>query len=157
MHPVDPINRFVANGHLDYIRWDKEIKAGTFDRDFRVRECIQTQTSLFNSYTQISSEYSRYLEALISEAKADNVKVLLWITPLHPDLLSKLKTSRTASPNLEHAREYVFSLKDQYGVGVYDMSSIQSFHGNPANWYDCTHYDDQDANHIALEIVKHGL
>ena len=49
----------------------------------------------------VSPELKNDLEQLVVETKRDNVALVLWITPLHPDLLARIYQVPKATENFE--------------------------------------------------------
>jgi hypothetical protein len=157
LRPRDPVHHFEADGHLDYVAWDQQIQAGTFPRAEKIQQCAEGQGREYEAYRRFSTQLEKDLEELLTEAARDNVRVVLWITPMHPLTLEKIRSSPQARQDYQEAVARLGGLGAKFHLPIVDLTEIESFHGQPDTWYDCIHYSEADAGRIAEAIFHHGF
>jgi len=142
------------NGLLHYIQFEKKLAAGTF----RLQEvCENTRAKYikrFSGMNSLSKQRCFYLEQLLTEARRDQMKVALWITPVRPDFERLLGSNTKYSIILGELRSYTKGLEKQFGVSVFDFSEQASFDGVDSDWYDDIHVNPANASRITAHVVN---
>jgi hypothetical protein len=157
LRPRMPVHKFLPDGHLDYELWDQQVRRGTYPHRQQLEDCTDRGMQSLGVSYPVSPELKNDLEQLVIETKRDNVALVLWITPLHPDFLARISQVPQATENFEQARLQLLEIANKYGLALKDLTDITSFGGDPEGWYDCVHYDESDAAKIAKAIFPHDI
>jgi hypothetical protein len=148
-----PLMEFEPDGYLRYRRWEVQRAAGMFRFDQDLERCLNKYLTRFDNMTGLSKRRRAYLGRLIDEAHADGVRVLLWITSLHPLTVRYLEAHSSYATLLEATRQYEQALATDDGVATYDFSRPESYQGTVSGWYDCAHIDETNADRVAAALV----
>jgi hypothetical protein len=157
LHPRPPLFEFESNGHEEDQVIDAQIQSRRYPRLEKIEICEDSLETKFSTYRGASPELERDLTELFSEAAADHVRVLLWITPVHPEALEKILNDPVAGRNFRDSEAHLMALGARYHLPVRDLTDSRSFGGHPDSWYDCVHYSQADSDRIAKELLQHGL
>lgn len=157
LRPRMPVHKFLPDGQLDYELWDRQVRSGTYPRRQQLEDCIDRGMKSLEVSYPVSPELKNDLEQLAIETKQDNVTLILWITPLHPDFLARISQVPQATQNFEQARLQLLEIANKYGLAVKDFTDIKSFGGDPGDWYDCVHFDQSNADRIIKTIFPHDI
>jgi hypothetical protein len=154
LHHMPPSMVFVPDGRIDYIAWDRDLAEHPDHRDYAMEACSDLEMSWMYSPVILAATQQGALEELIREARSDDVDVRLWIAPHHPQFYARLVESREAAGNLSRVRAYLTSLHDRFGIPVFDLSDESTFGGDPVDWYDCSHFRDDNARLVVDEVMS---
>lgn len=143
---------FDRDGLLHYVLWEQQISSGEFNLQTQLDEQREHYWRRFMDMKSLSEKRRRYLEQLLQEAKQDNVKVSLWITPIHPEFARYLAQSTQYWKLLEKTRAYVRTIGSRYDVRTFDFSEPAHFGGTDLDWYDGLHIDPHNASFIVQKI-----
>jgi hypothetical protein len=149
-----PAMVFDPDGRIDYLGWDRDV-AEHPDRSAAISACNDLMIRWLSDPVAVSSAQRGALEQLIREAQEDGVDVRLWLVPHHPAFFTRLAGAPKARENLSRVRAYVNSLRDTFGISVFDLTDESSFGGDPGDWYDCAHFRDANARLIASTVMGH--
>jgi hypothetical protein len=152
LRPRMPVHKFGPDGHLDYQVWDQQVRSGTYPRRQQLEDCTNRGVEGLKISYPVSPELRNDLEQLIVETKRDNVALVLWITPVHPDFRTLISQVPKARENFEQARLQLLEIVSKYGLAIKDLTDIRSYGGHSEGWYDCVHYDESDAAGIVRTI-----
>lgn len=106
---------------------------------------LKTFVAEYREFEGVSPRRADRLRTLTREAAADGVRVVLWLTPLHPGLRAAIDRLPNIPRAEREARETVSSIGAQYGARVVDLSDPASFGGEPSTWLDPIHVSATDA------------
>lgn len=137
--------QFRGDGVLVYNRFDKAIAAGTYDRVARIADCSD---QYLKELAAPNPARLRLVERVIRDASTKGVRVTVFITPHHPTLMSRIDTDSLFRRYLTDLTGVVRSWQGAYAVEVRDLSRIESFGGDSADWYDCTHFGAANAARV---------
>jgi len=155
--PRPPLFEFLPNGQEEDRVLDTKIQSGVYPRAEKIKDCEDSLQAKFANFHEASPELEYDLKQLLSEAASDKVRVVLWITPVHPEALEKILKDPQASHNFRSAKAHLTQLGAIFDLPVRDLIDSQSFGGKPDSWYDCVHYSGADADKIAKELFNNGL
>jgi hypothetical protein len=144
-------NRFDADGYLHYLLYEKERAEGHYPLDRRIDAMAADYVSRFQGYTQLAPERVQYLRDIMEYARARNMKVVLFITTLHPRVITVVDTKGYAERYAE-VKQLLDELSRQYGAQVYDFSSPDKFGGQDDWFYDGSHIDERNADLITHKM-----
>jgi hypothetical protein len=153
LHRIPPSMVFLPDGRIDYIGWDRDV-AEHPNRDSEIDACTDLDMSWMSSRVILSATQQHALEELVREVRTDDVDLRLWITPHHPQFFARVAKSPEVAGNLRRVRAYVTGLGRSFGIPVYDLSHESAFRGDPADWYDCSHFRDANARRIANQLMS---
>jgi hypothetical protein len=156
-NPRPPLFEFQSNGQEEDRVLDTRIQSGAYPHAQKVKDCEDSLQTKFDNFPEASPELEYDLKKLLSEAISDNVRVILWITPVHPEALEKILKDPRAGRNFRSAESHLVQLGAMFHLPVRDLVDTQSFEGDPNTWYDCVHYSSADADKIAKELFHHDL
>jgi hypothetical protein len=146
---VRPPNvRFVfrADGVLEYPYWDRQIAAGTYKKD-------RCPDAFAKAFKPLDTARLRPLERMLQEAKDKGTRVVLWISPIHPNYLHSL----AGNPRKQHLEdvfgETIAHLGSTYGAATVDFTRLESSGADPGDWYDCVHFGHVNARWIARTLA----
>jgi hypothetical protein len=149
-----PLMEFEPDGYLRYRRWERQRAAGRFRFDQDLERCLTKYLTRFDNMTELSPRRRAYVRQLVDEARSDGVRVLVWITSLHPVTAGYLEANTGYAALLAATREYERALAAADGVATYDFSRPESFDGTDSGWYDCAHIDETNADRVAVALAR---
>jgi hypothetical protein len=138
---------------MTYPRFDAERKTGRFKIDVHMTRCISEMTRVSARSAKPDTARVRRLDELLSEAARDSVRVLLWWTPMHPKLSSRLRGRPELRQGEAATIEAVEAVAKRYNVPIVDLRDPASFGADSTDWYDCVHYGYGNAHRIARALV----
>jgi len=147
-----PLMEFEPDGYLRYRRWESERAAGTFRFDRDMERCLTKSLTRLDEMTGLSRRRRGYLRDLVDEARRDGVRVVLWITSLHPLTERYLEAHTSYASLLEATREYEQRLARDEGVATYDFSRPANYDGSDTGFYDCDHIDESNASRVVAAL-----
>jgi hypothetical protein len=156
-NPRLPLFEFQSNGHEEDRVIDDQIQSGVYPRAAKIKHCDDSLQAKFDNFHGVSPELESDLKQLLSEAASDKVRVVLWITPVHPEALDQILKDPQAGANFRAAEAHLIQLGAMFNLPVRDLIDSQSFGGHPDSWYDCAHYNQIDADRITRELFKNGF
>ena len=141
---------FRDDGFAIWSQIELEIRQGKFDLDERIRKRIRRypeQSLRLSEFTELSTVRKQYWEDFLDLCVENDIKVYAFYHPVHPILMRNLY-DLGAQPIFDEFSEYVDSTVRDAG-GVYrDFRWIDSFGGDPDEYYDELH--PRPANGVAL-------
>ena len=149
-----PLMEFEPDGYLRYRRWERQRAAGRFRFDQDLERCLTKYLTRFDNMTELSGRRRAYVRQLVDEARSDGVRVLVWITSLHPLTERYLEAHTGYATLLAATRDYERALATADGVATYDFSRPESFDGTESGWYDCAHIDETNADRVAVALAR---
>lgn len=155
----EAFNSFDPDGKMNYPVSERELASGTFDAERQMESCLGRLTTAHEGMKRLSPERTHDLELLVTEARAHGTDVVLWITPFHPRLAAVFDSTPRLRANNALAHAFIDSLRTRLNVDVRDLSRVDSYDGDPRDWYECAHFRDAEADRIARALVggKRGL
>jgi len=154
--PSEPINFFHPDGRLSYSRRDRQIESRNYDLEREIRLDFNYVAILRETWF-LSPRRTRYLEALLSEARKRHTRMRMFLPPYHPELLSAMRNDPVAWRHHSMALEYYRSLEGRFGVRLADYTDETSFGGAPEAWYDGVHYNLDNAVKLIRQSVRDGI
>lgn len=146
---------FEPDGYFRYPRWELERAKGvsTFDQTFA--DCLDGHTRNYDVATAgIRPHHVERLEQLIRQARADGVRVTLWLTGVHPQIVQYLRERTTYEVRLVETRRIVEGWRARYGIETSDLTDMTNYAGTADGWYDCGHPDEGNARRIVEAVMR---
>jgi len=138
-------NHFERDGYLRYLLYERERAQGKYPLDRRIDAMAGDYVARFRGYTHLSAERVRYLEDIIRYAQQRGARVILFLTPLHPRVISAVNSEGYAQRYAE-VTVLLEQLAHKHGVEVYDFSTTEKFGGQNDWFYDGSHIDERNAD-----------
>jgi hypothetical protein len=145
-------NRFDADGYLHYVLYERERAEGKYPLDRRIDAMAADYVARFQGYTQLDAARVGYLEDILQYARARNMRVVLFITTLHPRVIEAVNSKRYAARYAE-VKVLLDRLGRQYGAEVYDFTSTDKFGGQNDWFYDGSHIDERNADLLTHKML----
>lgn len=142
-------SHFEADGYLRYDKWEKDRQAELFNLQANINDSISEYRSRFQAFSELSSRRLTYFERTLRYCKEHGIAVLIFVTPLHPDVIASLPNYEPRHRELQAA---IQPMCKKYSVPLLDFSDISAFDGSPKYFYDGAHVDERNAqlmvNHL---------
>lgn len=143
------------NGFATWVQREQDIADGTFDLQNRLDQRVRKypERSLFlSSFTELSPVRIQYWEDLLDICRKNNIKVYAFLPATHPQLYD-LFMSIGAFEIIGEVSDYLESSISEID-GVYrDYTSIESFGGNPDDFYDEIHMRPQNCELLLRDLL----
>jgi len=151
---LPPSSSFDANGLLHYNKWEGERNSGPAALNARISQSKEEYRRRFQGMHNLSIVREEEIETLLDEAGRDKIRIVLWITPLHPTLITYLEKESNYEALLENTENYVRDIGLRFEIPVFDFSSPESFGGTDDHWFDGAHIDDVNALLLEKRLEK---
>lgn len=142
--PKPPLDKYFADGHI-------ESADPTLERHL-VKERLQDDLVEYRDFHEISGAHVEHLRSLLREASADHVRILLWITPIHPLLRAAIDRLPEVPEELQRSRKLIMDMGSEFHTQTADLSAPESYGGDPSGWLDGVHPSAADSqlelNHL---------
>ena len=143
-----------SDGCVSFPRWERDRQQGSFSLDNNILRSCDEYRRRFASMTALSRERVDLLERLLEAATSRQVRVVVWITPLHPRVVQALERDTGFATVLNETRALVSELGRRFGVRTLDFSEPRSFGGNSVDWWDGAHINEQNAARLAVRLAQ---
>ncbi|HTA31598.1 MAG TPA: hypothetical protein VK731_13985, partial [Candidatus Cybelea sp.] len=150
MSPMPPLDIYFPDGHLEARSPEDPLNEGLQAALGNGMEPILVKYREFNAISGVRVER---LRALLEEASADHVDILLWITPVHPALRAAIDRLPATPIAEQRARRIVQDMAPRFRARVVDLSSPESFGGDPTTWLDAVHVSPADARRELNQLL----
>lgn len=146
-------NRFDADGYLHYVLYERERAQGNYPLERRIDVVAADYVTRFQGYTRLDAARVQYLKEMIQYSQQRGARVALFVTPLHPRVITAVN-SKGYAERYEEVKRLLEQLKQQYGVEVYDFSTTDKFGGQNDWFYDGSHIDERNADLITRVMLE---
>jgi hypothetical protein len=150
LHPKPLFEKVLPDG--EDVALDKP--GGIFARDIAYRtQDFRTQ------FTGLSDARIRDFGTLLEEASHDGAHVIVWITPVHPQLRQAMESIPSLAAAGQKARETIAATAARYKADVLDLTDPASFGGDrdpDAVWADVVHTQPAGAT-LEIDRILAGL
>lgn len=134
-----PSESFRRDGLLVYHRREQQLQAGTYDFGGALQANQREYRRLYAGFDHLAPWRCELLETLVRACHAQGTRVVLFTTPLHPELADSLHASSTHAARQRELIDFVQTLAAGYGCEFHDLSQIGSFGGDPRDFLDGVH------------------
>lgn len=145
-------NRFDADGYLHYLLYERERAEGKYPLDRRIDAMAADYVGRFQGYTHLDRARVGYLEDILQYARARNMRVVLFITTLHPRVIAAVNSKGYAERYAE-VKALLDRLGRQYGAEAHDFTSADKFGGENDWFYDGSHIDERNADLLTRKML----
>lgn len=127
------------DGLLVYHEREAQIADGAYDfkaaLDYNKREYKQ----LLAEFPRLSQRRCQLLEALVQLCRKGDVQLVVFTTPMHPELVDYLSSTTPLTERRTELVRYLQRAADRHHFQFHDLSDIQSFSGNASLFVDGIH------------------
>lgn len=149
----EPLHHFYEDGYLDYLTRDRAIAAGRFPRAANIRRCtIEVVDSLRLQYPYDPHRMA-LLDSILDRARADSIRVTLWLTPYHPDVLTAVARYPQMAAWLRSVPDSLRKVAAAHGASFVNLQTIDLFDGDPNDFYDCVHFGNANAAKVTTHLL----
>jgi hypothetical protein len=142
---------FDPDGYLHYIAMENQVAAGTFK--LNATQNLANYTERYNVPPTLNPVRVGLFELLLIRAQEKGIKVRLFATPFHPDMIKGLKQVEAYNQVQAAALPYLQALPSRFpNVTFHDLTDVASFGGDPNGFFDGVHYR-QENGRLMLETL----
>lgn len=149
-------SKFDPAGFLTYEDWERKIARGTHDLASEVERSKDEYLRRYAGFTGLAGWRVDALRRLVDRASHDGVRVVLYITPLHPQVLETLRRERNYSELRSDVSELLMGLSDGENVCAFDSGDLSTFGGDPGLFYDGAHPREENNRRLLNTLVQEG-
>jgi hypothetical protein len=144
--------RFEPNGYVHFLQYEAERSRGHYDLDGKVNTTIEQYLRRYQGYTSVSAQRLEYFRKTLAYARDRGIQVDVFLTPAHPRLLAALQQRNYG---VLHAQvlEALRRTCAEYGAGFRDLSTLDTFGGRDADFYDGVHPDESNSARIVDALL----
>jgi len=150
-------NYFDADGYGHYALLEKERASGKpYPLERRVDAVAAEYVGRYEGYTALSGERVRSFEQMLEYAQAHGIRVVLFITVIHPRVLRVIEPHNYPERYAE-VKRLLEQLSAKYGapaVSLYDFSRVEAFGGSNDWFYDGSHVDERNAELMTRKMLS---
>jgi hypothetical protein len=113
----------------------------------------------FDGFTNVDAHRAEMFEDMLHRAEAAGIRVRGFVTPLHPALIARLRTTRDFDRLRELVIRYLPEIQKRLSnFTVVDFTDIASFGGDPEGFIDVAHADEKNLERAMVALVEpHAL
>ena len=149
----EPLHHISDDGYLAYPLRDKQIAAGHYPRESMIKRC--TRVIVDSLLVQYPSDPRRMamLNAILDHARSEGIRVTLWYTPDHPDLIRTAALHPALDAWLRGVPDSLQRVAAVYGATFVNLHTIDTFDGDPNDYYDCAHFGHANEAKITAQLL----
>ncbi len=152
---------FEPNGYIHYTKLEHLKALGSFDRKQERRDIPGKWEEKYRILAKPSSQgdwrRKRCIEIMLKEARARGIRVILWLPPVAPELLTRLRRTTQFDRIQAGVATYIGGLCHSPAADVecFDFTDLDRFDGLNDDWYDTVHMGERNAERLARALF-HG-
>ncbi|MEO8335547.1 MAG: SGNH/GDSL hydrolase family protein [bacterium] len=150
----DPLHHFYADGYVDYRPRDRLIAEGHFPRESLIKSCTKVVMGGFVTDHEFDPGHLAMLDSILARAVARGARVTLWLTPDHPDLANAVAQNPAIDAWNRAVPDTLRSVAARHGVPFVNLHALESFGGDPDDYYDCAHFGNANAARITTRLLE---
>jgi hypothetical protein len=140
-----------TDGFQIHPRWDDEIRRHRYPQELRIIESSHAVRSRYTAALHLSSAALAQFQQLLREARAADVRVTVFVPPLHPALMRD--TEGTSLPGLTAELLAVLRTAQQQELLQYvETRSLADFAGDSTQFYDAIHMTAGNADRLVARL-----
>ncbi len=143
---------FEADGYLQYDEFERERAAGRFTLDKNIQASVSEYRARFAGFSALSDRRKAYFNTTLAYARARNMAVIVFITPLHPAVVRALEPQGYEA-RVREATAFLFEAARASGATFVDVSSIDRFGGDPDAFWDGGHMDPVNMDRLTERVL----
>ncbi len=149
-----PNYSFEADGYLHFNALEAERATGHYDLDSKLSVTVQQYLRRYEGFTKVSPQRLEYFTKTLQYSREHGIRVVVFLTPAHPRVIQALQ-ARAYEQRREEVLAAVNRVCGQYGVALYDLSTLDKFGGRPSDFFDGVHPDENNSAKIVKAVLSH--
>jgi hypothetical protein len=152
-HPEDS-STLSDNGMLTYVKFEREIAAGTFRPD--LQGTVLSYDGRFAGMTALDAGRMSALRTLVVLAASRGIRVRAFVSPLHRTVVAHLEQKRAFSTLRAATVAALEGLRREFSgtLTVVDYTDVRTFGGDPELFYDGAHIRTATANLLVRALLR---
>ncbi len=145
---------FNSAGFVTYGRDEKLKSENIFNLPKRIASSKQEYVARFRGFDQLDAVRLGRLEALFEAASSRGTRVVVFLTPLHPELLAHLQATNLVA-RLNDLRNWLHTFCATKKIVAYDATDPNRFGADLHGFFDGAHADRNNMrklSHVLLEL-----
>ena len=149
----EPLYRFHEDGLVDYASRERIVAAGKYPREAMIKKC--TSVVLDSLLVQYPYDPRRIamLDSILARARAEHIRVTMWLTPDHPDLVAGVARHPGLDAWVRGIPDSLGRIAATYGASFVNLHTIDTFGGDPNDYYDCAHFGRKNAAKVTERLL----
>ncbi len=151
--PID-IQNFRDDGVIVYQSRESQRKTSTYDFSSALQSSIDEYEHHFRDYERICpNRWNLFVES-IEMLRSNGCDVVVFLTPDHPDLRSRLSCCPNYNSRSSDLHDMVTKLSSDTGVKYFNLQSIDHFGGDVTEFIDGIHPLEQNTRRLVRKMLK---
>lgn len=149
----EPVESFRNDGLIVYHQRERELHEGTYDFASALEYSKNEYKHLFKAFKNMSPERCKVFERLASICRAKDIQLTVFLTPMHPELITHLAECTNYQDRKTEVLEYLRNQQAQHQFALWDLSVLNSFAGDPTLFVDGIHPLEPNTRRIIDQIL----
>jgi hypothetical protein len=148
---AQPALRIEPDGRLVYTLLERARANGTLDLESLVQQSAAMAVLRYQNFSSPSADRLTYLDATLRYASERNIRVVVFLTPIHRAVREQLAPFATRKD-----AEFVSAVRKlaaRWSAEFHDLRDVEAFGGQPDGFYDGTHVDEDNADRLAAYLL----
>jgi hypothetical protein len=142
-----------SDGFLVYDQAERQLAAGTFDLEGTLASSAREYVARFGGYSALSAPRVGYFRELLALCQTRGIQLLVFVTVLHPSVVEALSAGSSYAARRMEVLDLLKGEERRGGLRFFDASSLRSFDGDPALFYDGTHPRATNVSRILARLL----
>jgi hypothetical protein len=121
----------------------------------QVKSGVDYALASYVSFTALSEERKAIFESMLGAARAANVGVDVFVSPIHPDFAAGIASSQLAA-RMAETQNYLADLSRRGLVALHDVS-LEAIGASPGEFRDSVHLRESGSNKVARSVLGSKL
>ena len=130
---------FRFDGLIVYHQREQQLADGCYDFDSALEYSKREYKHLFAGYEKLSRERQEYFLQAIDICREGNARVVVFVTPMHPELKEYLAQTTTYPKRHDELVDFLVSQSQRRDFTFCDMSDLKTFDGRKEQFVDGIH------------------
>lgn len=149
----EPLHHFYADGYLDYRTRDRAIAAGTYPRARMIARCAREAVDSLRAQHPFDPARLALLDSILAGVRADGIQATVWLTPYHPLVYEGIARDPELDAWMRSVPDTLRRIAAAHGAAFVNLQTIDTFDGDPVDFYDCAHFGNANAERITQRLL----
>ncbi|MCA9216232.1 MAG: hypothetical protein KDB27_24355 [Planctomycetales bacterium] len=145
------------DGLLVYTQREREISEGTYDFQSALEYNKREYKQLLLGFETVSRRRLQMLVAIAEECSRGGCELVVFFTPMHPELYQYVDEATEIVARKRELHVHISELADKCGFSFVDLSTIDTFDGDPAQFVDGVHPLEPNTRKMIQRILPGHL
>jgi hypothetical protein len=152
----EPLVSFEEDGLLVYRQREKQIEAGEYDFESALNYTVSEAEHQFRDYLGVSALRLAILDRLLTECSADNTRLIVFLTTLHPRQQQHLLESSNYAARKQELRIALAQRAIAHQFTLVDLSNSTSYGGDYDEFVDGIHPLEANTRRMIDKLLAGG-